>query len=141
MSEPKGLRVLVCGGRDYSDRDFMDRYLRMFDRRKGPIKLIISGEARGADTLAKQWAIGCGCPYLGFPANWKVFGRDAGPTRNQQMLDEGKPDWVIAFKGGRGTADMVARAEKAGLPVWKVGERDFSKVHEFLNRVAEEVAP
>jgi hypothetical protein len=113
------MRVLVCGGRDYSDRNFMDHYLRLFDRNRGPIKLIISGEARGADTLAKEWAVGCGCPYLGFPADWDKHGKAAGPIRNQQMLDEGKPDVVIAFKGGRGTADMISRAERAGIPVWR----------------------
>ncbi len=37
--------------------------------------------------------------------------------RNQQMLDEAKPDMVLAFPGGRGTDDMVSRAEKAGVPV------------------------
>lgn len=111
------MRVLVCGGRGYSDREYMDRYLRLIDRAKGPITLLISGEARGADTLAKQWAEGCGCPYLGFPANWNKHGKAAGPIRNQQMLNEGKPDLVIAFPGGRGTADMISRAEKTGIKV------------------------
>lgn len=44
-------------------------------------------------------------------------GKAAGPIRNQRMLDEGKPDLVVAFPGGRGTADMVRRAKAAGVPV------------------------
>ena len=50
-----------------------------------------------------------------FPADWKVRGRAAGHIRNQQMLDEGRPHLVVAFPGGRGTADMVRRARAAGI--------------------------
>ena len=53
-----------------------------------------------------------------YPAQWDVYGRRAGPIRNQEMIDEGKPDGVVAFPGGKGTADMVRRAEAAGLKVW-----------------------
>jgi len=50
-------------------------------------------------------------------ANWAELGRKAGPIRNQQMLDEGKPNLVVAFPGGRGTADIVRRARAAGIEV------------------------
>lgn len=49
------------------------------------------------------------------------YGKSAGPIRNQTMLDDGKPDLVLAFPGGRGTADMVAKAEKHGIPVRRIG--------------------
>jgi hypothetical protein len=49
-------------------------------------------------------------PVIEFPANWKVYGRAAGPIRNMKMLLEGKPDLVVAFPGGIGTADMVKKA-------------------------------
>jgi acyl-CoA synthetase (NDP forming) len=55
-----------------------------------------------------------------FPANWKKHGKSAGPIRNQLMLDVGKPDLVIAFPGGSGTADMIRRARKAGVPVKEI---------------------
>jgi hypothetical protein len=55
-----------------------------------------------------------------YVAQWKKHGRAAGPIRNQRMLDEGKPDLVVAFPGGRGTADMIRRAERAGVPVQQV---------------------
>ena len=48
------------------------------------------------------------------------MGHCGGPKRNQMMLDQ-KPDIVLAFPGGRGTADMIARAEQAGVEVVKVG--------------------
>ncbi len=55
------------------------------------------------------------------PANWER-GRRGGPLRNQRMLDEAKPDWVVAFptEKSKGTWDMVRRAEKAGVPIWIV---------------------
>ena len=47
-------------------------------------------------------------------------GYRAGPIRNQEMLDKGKPDLVIAFPGGKGTADMVGRALRTGVFVYRV---------------------
>jgi len=53
-------------------------------------------------------------------AKWSKHGRAAGPIRNQEMIDECKPDLVVAFPGGRGTADMVRRAKAAGIRVIEV---------------------
>ena len=78
---------------------------------------IIQGGAKGADFLAKVYAHECGIPCEEYPADWKAYGKAAGHLRNQKMLDEGKPDLVVAFPGGNGTADMVARARKAGVEV------------------------
>ena len=51
------------------------------------------------------------------PADWKRYGRGAGPARNQAMLVEFNPQLLVAFPGGKGTADMVRRAQKAGVRV------------------------
>lgn len=85
---------------------------------KQPIT-IISGEARGADTLAKQYAEECGWEYVGYPADWNTYGKRAGPIRNRQMLVEGQPDLVVAFlaRDSRGTQNMINQATKAGIPV------------------------
>lgn len=55
------------------------------------------------------------------PADWGRYGKAAGPIRNQEMLESGI-DLVIALPGGRGTADMVRRAEGAGVPVRRGGQ-------------------
>jgi hypothetical protein len=110
-------RILVCGGRDYHDFDRVDNVL---SKLLGEGDTLIQGGARGADALAKQWAFEWHVSVEEYPADWKKYGRGAGPIRNQQMLDEGKPDLVVAFKGGTGTADMVRRAKKAGIPVTEV---------------------
>lgn len=113
-------RVLVCGGRRYNNRDKFMGVMRDLDADEGPFNHLINGGAGGADYLARQWAdIHC-VPISHYPANWKQFGRAAGPIRNQQMLDEGRPDLVIAFSGGPGTADMVARAKSAGVRIIQV---------------------
>ena len=114
------MRVLVCGGRDFNKKQFVDDYLDYVRQEYGPIEVLISGQAKGTDELAEAWAIFNWIPYVGYKADWNTHGRAAGPIRNQQMLDEGKPDIVIAFPGGRGTADMVSRAKKAGVKVIEV---------------------
>lgn len=112
-------RVLVCGGRDY--RDWESAY-KVLDAAHyaNPIECLIHGAARGADSIAADWAESRLVPIEPYPADWKRDGRGGGPVRNQRMLDEGKPHMVIAFPGGAGTADMVKRAEKAGIPVVKI---------------------
>jgi len=82
-----------------------------------PLARVIAGGARGADTIAAEWAVARDIPANVFMADWEGLGRKAGPIRNQRMLDEGKPDLVVAFPGGRGTADMVRRAREAGVEV------------------------
>ena len=57
---------------------------------------------------------------LAFPAEWKKHGKAAGPIRNRKMLQDGKPDLVLAFPGGRGTANMVELATDAGIRVMHV---------------------
>ena len=110
------LRVLVCGGRDFEDQRLLIRTLDALHRERG-IGVVINGGAPGTDTLAKNWALMRGIDVQTYAANWAEHGRAAGPKRNQQMLDEGKPDLVVAFAGGIGTADMVRRARTAGVVV------------------------
>jgi predicted Rossmann-fold nucleotide-binding protein len=114
----KDVRVLVCGGRDYSDYTQFAICLTAIHQSRG-IKEVIHGGARGADTLAGNWASARGIPTLVYHADWEKYGRRAGPLRNEQMLKEGKPDLVVAFPGGRGTAHMVRISTEAGVPVFK----------------------
>jgi hypothetical protein len=111
------MKILVCGGRDYDKHKRIASVLGLFDE-LDPI--IIHGAAKGADTLAAKWAQWKGFKAIAFPADWEKNGKAAGPIRNQQMLDEGKPDVVVAFGGNRGTNDMVRRAKAAEIPVIEV---------------------
>ena len=114
------MRVLVCGGRDYTDREALAAVLTGLRQARG-ITVLIAGGARGADSLAAEWVKGQGIACEVYLADWDRLGSKAGPIRNQQMLDdEGKPDLVIAFPGGRGTAGMVRRAREAGVETIEV---------------------
>jgi hypothetical protein len=112
------MKVLVCGGRDYKDHPAVFRALDALHKKVG-IKLIIQGGAKGADSLAGQWAEKREIPCVRHPAEWGKYGITSGPIRNAAMLKEWKPDGVMAFPGGEGTKNMVAQAEKAGVKVWK----------------------
>lgn len=116
------MRVLVTGGRKYQDQARVYSALDAVHA-KHTITLIIEGGATGADRFARGWAIARGVPHETCDADWVRYGNAAGGIRNSQMLAEYKPEAVVAFKGGTGTADMVKKAEAAGVPVWRVPER------------------
>ena len=106
------MKVIVCGGRDFDDvallRDSMESLLL-------PKKsLVIIGGCRGADKLAAEWARDRGYHEVVVPANWERYGNFAGPVRNAAMLKL-EPDLVVAFPGGKGTANMVKQARAAGV--------------------------
>lgn len=115
-----GLRVIVCGGRDYTDVARLFETLDSLDREE-PFSLIIEGGARGADAMARAWSKKRLLrPSRQYNAEWHRFGNHAGPIRNQRMIDHGKPDLCVAFPGGNGTADMVRRAKAAGVRVIEI---------------------
>lgn len=123
-------RVLVYGGRNFSDRQKLFAFLDEIDRTH-VIDLIIEGEAPGADLLARAWAESRRVPFHPFPADWddidrpgavvrrtrtgKLYDAAAGPYRNQRMIDEGCPDMAVECPGGNGTADMRSRLRQAGI--------------------------
>lgn len=117
------VRFLICGGREFNDRvlffSYMDEILEEI-RSFGSDVVIIHGAARGADSLADSFASERGLRVERYPADWKTHGRAAGPIRNNLMLTNGKPDIIIAFSGGHGTADMIQQGERSGVPVYQV---------------------
>jgi hypothetical protein len=132
--------VLICGGRTYGRVPFgtpmeqMQAAMLKAEReafilretldqmhRERRFRKVIDGAASGADALAHQWALARGVPTLRFRAQWKTLGKAAGPVRNRQMLVDGRPDLVIAFPGGDGTADMMKQAREAGVEVMDLG--------------------
>lgn len=109
-----GMKVLVCGGRENDDRNGVWFYLATLNR-KSHISLVIDGMGGDTDNHAAAWAAAQGIPSMRFPAHWGHFKskgnpRAAGPVRNGWMLEFGRPDLVLAFPGGTGTANMVAQA-------------------------------
>ena len=111
------MKVLACGSRTMPAQ-YMELILKALLEVKPT--LVIQGEAKGADLLAKACAVSLNIPVECFPADWGKHGKAAGHIRNQQMLDFG-PDLVIAFYPVTGitpgTKDMVRRAIAKGIPV------------------------
>lgn len=106
--------ILVAGGRDFDD------YARVkADLAKHNPEVIVSGMARGADKLGVKYANENGGQLKEFPAQWDKYGKSAGYKRNQQMLDEGKPDLVLIYWDGisKGTKHMLDIAKRAGVKV------------------------
>ena len=112
------IRVCVCGGRDYQDKDRVYAVLGSLHKIRQDFK-IIQGGAKGADMLAAQWAVEHGVPYETFEADWEKHNRAAGPIRNAEMLKSGI-DMLVAFPGGSGTANMISICEKEGIKVYKI---------------------
>lgn len=112
------MKVLVCGGRYYDNYGKMTEVLDAIHA-ETPIALIIEGGQFGADFLASTWARGHRVPYKAVHPEWNRHGKAAGPIRNREMLGLA-PDLVVAFPGGRGTADMVRQARDAGVTVREI---------------------
>ncbi len=134
------MKVIVSGGRDFTDRQYL--FDRMDDiHAVRPITLVIEGGQRtrkngqtvgGADYWASRWAQWRGILVVREDANWddldaprahivvkhgRPYNKNAGPERNARMIALYNPDALVVFAGGRGTADMVAKAVAAGLDI------------------------
>jgi hypothetical protein len=115
-------KILICGGRNFNDFKFMlesvDKILTEKYEQNWPTKVsFIHGGAKGADSLAGLLAEGLSISCQVFMADWNQYGKQAGYIRNKQMLDEGKPDLIIAFPGGAGTNMMCNISTKANVEV------------------------
>lgn len=118
------MRVLICGDRNFRDAKRIFHYLSTVPKDT----VIIEGEARGADTIVWVCCEILGLKYMSFPADWAAYHKAAGVIRNQQMLEEGKPDLVLFYHDNldesRGTIDMITRADKSGVAVDEGTEYD-----------------
>ena len=110
------MRVIIAGGRDFNDFDLLKEKC---DKILSNIKVteIVSGGAKGADSLAERYAFGCGYNFKKFTANWNDLGKAAGIIRNCDMSLYS--DALIAFWDGksRGTKHMIETAKNDGLKI------------------------
>ena len=115
-------RIIIAGGRGFVDYELLEQKVdEILKDIKEPV--IISGGARGADTLGEKYALEHGIRLVRFPADWKKYGKGAGYLRNQEMAEyamKGTNSILIAFWDGlsRGTNDMIQRAESYGMKVY-----------------------
>lgn len=114
------MRVLVCGGQKFYNK-VLFRYTMNMLHADTPVTLVMHGGTNGADWLAKYWADGMSIPKEEYKdPRWLGTSRNVGNRKNHFMLKESKPDIVVAFPGGKNTADMIKQAKKAGIKVIEV---------------------
>ena len=119
MSEK--FKLIVAGTRSFNDYTLLYRKVYSFLARRcwqvDCYEEIVSGGAPGADTLAVRYATEADMPFKVFPADWKKYGKSAGPRRNRQMAEYA--DAAIVFWDGesRGTQNMIQQMRALGKPV------------------------
>jgi hypothetical protein len=117
------MKILVCGSRDYTDYNRVLKALSEFDN----TTIIVHGAARGADTFADIAGRTLKFEIRKYPADWKTYGKSAGPIRNKQMLDSENPDLVLAFSddfgNSRGTTNMINQSRERGIEVRMFGKQ------------------
>lgn len=117
------MRVVVTGSRFWKNREVIYDTLDELHR-KYVIEVLYHGEASGADTMAKQWAMERGIPVFGCPYAG-AYGKQGGSIRNGWLLDEGRPDLVVAFPTAesKGTWNMLTQAKGRGIGIRLVAGR------------------
>ena len=108
-------RTVIAGSRGVSDESLIADAIKESGFQ---IASVISGCARGVDTLAINWASRNGIRIERFPANWDKYGKSAGYRRNEQMAEVA--DALIAVWDGvsRGTKHMIDICKTKGIPVF-----------------------
>lgn len=110
-------KVIIAGSREFSDYSYLAKRCDFFLHKVQDEIEIVSGTARGADTLGEFYAKERGFKCTRFPADWDQFGKAAGFIRNEEMAKYA--DALIAFPLGKssGTRDMINRARKHLLSI------------------------
>lgn len=110
------MKIIIAGGRDFKDYKHLcricDDTLSQFENVS-----IVSGTAKGADTLGERYAKENGYKVERFPADWDKYGKRAGYLRNREMAEYS--DGLIAFwdNESRGTKNMISEANKEELMI------------------------
>jgi hypothetical protein len=109
------MKVIIAGGRDFTNYALVEDAIKCsaFE-----ITQVVSGKAKGVDTLGEVWALANSIPVEAFPADWSQHGRAAGPIRNREMAEYA--DALIAIWDGesKGTANMIQQARNKRLNVF-----------------------
>lgn len=111
--------VSVTGGRNYGNWEHVYRVLSDIHAAR-KIDLLVEGGAEGADRLARVWSVRNSVQLAEFAvtqAQWRKIGKSAGPRRNELMLLVCRPNLLVVFPGGLGTADCARQAKRMGIKI------------------------
>lgn len=105
------MKIIIAGSRNFYDYEFLKQKMKELNLE---ITELVCGEARGADSLGKRWALENNIPIKSFYPDWDRYGNSAGMIRNHEMGDYA--DYLVAFWDGksRGTKDMIFYMQQIG---------------------------
>ena len=119
MEDKPIYKTIIAGGRDFMDYNLLkEKTNKILQEKKVTHKIvIISGCARGADTLGLRYASENAFDVEEYPAEWDKYGKKAGYVRNVKMAENA--DALIAFWDGKskGTKHMIDIAAERNLPI------------------------
>ncbi|MEX0527262.1 SLOG family protein [Raoultella terrigena] len=113
------VRVLICSGRFYADTHTLTHVLDLYARTQ-IIDVLIHGGHQTLGSAIETWARGIDVHVIRYPANWMLHGKYAETKRNLFMLEDSRPDVLLAFSGGEDTAECIKMAQRAGIQVIEV---------------------
>ena len=115
------MKVIIAGSRHmpFSEYPLISQAAARFQEVYGPITEVVCGEAKGADTFGKKWALcEANLPVKSFPADWNTHGKAAGPIRNGQMAEYADALIAFLYSGSRGTANMIQQMQNRNKPCY-----------------------
>ncbi|WFE75215.1 DUF2493 domain-containing protein [Roseinatronobacter sp. S2] len=110
------MRLIIAGGRHLDDVALIRRALARAHAIR-PITVLIHGGNGALGITAEDWAREMRLHVVRYPANWRELGKRAEAIRNAFMLEDSRPDMLLALPGGNDTADLVTGAFGARVPV------------------------
>lgn len=113
-------RMIVAGGRDYSNQNIVDSFIdrvRIVCESRGLNLVIVCGMAKGADTLGRNYALSHNLDIMEFPANWDKYGKSAGFIRNKEMGNIADSAIVFWDRESRGSKMMIDFMKSINKPV------------------------
>ena len=137
----KKTKILICGGRHFNDYDVFSEKVNAVFNELGITREeteLVSGGCEGTDKMAERFAEENIIPIRVFSADWKKYGKAAGPIRNKQMVDyikDSEERYVIAFTSDKtkGTRNTIKLAVKNGIEVFELDYRSFIEIGENEN--------
>lgn len=108
------MKLAIIGSRNFTNYKLLQEILEQY---KPKITLVVSGAAKGADSLGEKWALENNIQTLIFPADWNQYGKRAGFIRNEDIIKN--CDCCVAFWDGesKGTKHSLSLCKKYNKPV------------------------
>ena len=108
------MRTIIAGSRTILEYKYL---LECLEKSSIVVTTVISGGARGPDSLGEWYAKKNSLPLEVFPAEWSVYGKSAGFIRNELMAEHAEACIILWDGKSSGSKHMMKQARKLGIPV------------------------